>query len=160
MKNPRMFCWIAFLSLSVHCLSTEPRRQSHQAISSEFTQISMSPHLFIFWAHLAHQHCDVVRVPHPRVAGEILQNHHGLVEASDCLHHPEGYITVNVAQWWGGGRRWGRCSIWVFRNEEQEASSVVTVEMCCWCEGRSDFKGFFKVNYFFLAHTLPMCKDL
>lgn len=30
------------------------------------------------------------------MAGEILQNHHGLVEASDCLHHPKGYIMVNV----------------------------------------------------------------
>lgn len=45
-------------------------------------------YLFILGAHLGHQHSYVVSVPHPGVTGEVLQNHHGFVKASDCLHHP------------------------------------------------------------------------
>lgn len=46
------------------------------------------PYLLVLGGHLAHQHGDVVGVPHPGVTGEILQDHHGFVETSDCLHHP------------------------------------------------------------------------
>lgn len=49
------------------------------------------PYLLILGAHLGLQHGHVVGVPHPGVAGEELQHHHGFVEASDRLHHP----TVN-----------------------------------------------------------------
>lgn len=48
-----------------------------------------SQYLFILRAHLCHQHGYVVSVPHPGVTGEILEDHHGFVEASNCLHHPE-----------------------------------------------------------------------
>lgn len=48
-----------------------------------------SQYLFILRAHLGHQHSYVVSVPHPGVTGEILEDHHGFVEASNCLHHPE-----------------------------------------------------------------------
>jgi len=45
-------------------------------------------YLLILRAHLADQHGHVVVAPHPGVTGEILQHHHGFVEASDRLHHP------------------------------------------------------------------------
>ena len=48
----------------------------------------MCPYLLILGAQLGHQHGYVVSVPRPGVTGEILQDHHGFVEASDCLHHP------------------------------------------------------------------------
>lgn len=56
----------------------------------EFISIQLRSlgYLLILGAHLGHQHGHVVRVPHPGVAGEILQDHHGFVEASDRLHHP------------------------------------------------------------------------
>lgn len=54
--------------------------------SSQF--IRLASYLLILWAHLGQQHGHVVSVPHPGVTGEILQDHHGFVQASDCLHHP------------------------------------------------------------------------
>lgn len=70
-------------------------------------------YLFILRAHLGHQHGDVVRVPHPGVTGEVLQNHHGFVKASDRLHHPKvnkrRRQNHSEKKGWNGGRweAWG-----------------------------------------------------
>ena len=47
-----------------------------------------STHLPVLGAHLVHEHGDVVCVPYPGVAGEILQHQHGFVQPLDGLHHP------------------------------------------------------------------------
>lgn len=49
----------------------------------------MFRYLLILWAHVGNQHGHVVCVPHPRVTGEVLQDHHGFVQPSDGLHHSE-----------------------------------------------------------------------
>lgn len=46
-------------------------------------------YLPVLGCELAHQHAHVVRVPHPVLAAEILQQTDGLVQTVEDAHHPE-----------------------------------------------------------------------
>lgn len=65
---------------------------AHAIILHVFSPVQLSnvyvKYLLVLDAHLVHKHGDVVSAPHPRVAGEVLQYHHGLVQTCDGLHHP------------------------------------------------------------------------
>lgn len=76
-----------FLSVSTYTVAIETL--PFDPVFIERPTVNHLLYLFVFGAHLSHQHGHVVGVPHPGVAGEVLQNHHGLVKASDRLHHPE-----------------------------------------------------------------------
>lgn len=43
----------------------------------------------VLWGQLAHQHAQVLRVPLPVLAAEVLQQTDGLVETVEDAHHPE-----------------------------------------------------------------------
>ena len=85
-------------SLYVPLSNTERRRREEERMretdrAQEHTCVCvcvLCTYPLVFWTHLSHEHSDVVRVPHPGVAGEILEHHHGFVEACDGPHHSTG----------------------------------------------------------------------
>lgn len=81
-KNTFIFLSASTYTVAIETLPFDP-------VFTEWPTVRRLPYLFVFGAHLGHQHGHVVGVPHPGVAGEVLQDHHGLVKASDRLHHPE-----------------------------------------------------------------------
>lgn len=102
-----------FLSASTYTVAKEILIFKHKLSSQNGWLGTIFLYLFILRAHLGHQHGNVVSVPHPGVTGEVLQNHHGFVEASDRLHHPEinkrRRQNHSEKKGWNGGRweGWG-----------------------------------------------------
>lgn len=126
------------------------KASTHHSLLTISVSICIDTHLLVLGAHLVHEHGDVVIVPHPRVAGEVLQHHHGLVQARDCLHHPasprkqqtEKSTNVKVDE----DRR---CSIWFNKNKWGQSITVTLTNI------RKPFnKKYFRFQYWAVVKWL------